>query len=70
MKKPEKKYFLNNLGLSFSAREKVLTSFKSRLFPIKNIDKNQTREPTPEPPVKPAAESAAEQHQLNTRNLN
>ena len=32
----EKKSFLNNLGLSFSAREKVLNSFKRRLFPIKN----------------------------------
>ena len=35
MKGLEKKSFLNNLGLLFSAREKVLNSFKSRLFPIK-----------------------------------
>ena len=34
----DKKSFLNNLGLLFSAREKVLDSFKSRLFPIKNVD--------------------------------
>ena len=31
----EKKSFLNNLGLLLSAREKVLNSFKGRLFPIK-----------------------------------
>ena len=33
MKGLEKKYFLKNLGLLFSEREKVLNSFKSRLFP-------------------------------------
>ena len=34
-KKQLKKVFLNNLGLLlFSAREKVLNNFKSRLFPI------------------------------------
>ena len=43
---------LNILGLLFSVREKVLNSFKSRLFPIKNVDKI----PTHEPPPKPAAE--------------
>ena len=36
----EKKYFLNNLGLFCSTTEKVLNSFKSRLFPIKNLVKN------------------------------
>ena len=35
----EKKSFLNNLGLLFGAREKVLKSFKSRLFQINNLDK-------------------------------
>ena len=52
MKKVEKhlkKKFLNNLGLLFSAREKVLNSFKSRLFPIKKLHKILTRETTPEP---------------------
>ena len=48
--------FLNNLVLLFSAREKVLNNFKSRLFVIKNLDKIPTREPTPEK----AAELAAE----------
>ena len=32
----------------FSAREKVLHNFRSRLFPIENLDKIPTREPTPE----------------------
>ena len=35
-KKFEKKSFLNNLEMLFSAREKFLYSFKRRLFPIKN----------------------------------
>ena len=39
----DKKSFLNNLGLLFSAREKVLDSFKSRFFPIKNVDEIPTR---------------------------
>ena len=60
MNKPEKKYFLNNLGLLFSAREKVRNSFKSRLFPIKNVDKIPRREPTPKPATEPTAELAAE----------
>ena len=45
----EKKSFLNNLELLFSARAKVLNSFKSRLFPIKYLDKIPTREPAAEP---------------------
>ena len=43
------KVFLNNLGLLFSAREKVLNSLKSRLFPTENLDKTPTPKPTPEP---------------------
>ena len=49
MKGLEKKYFLNKLELLFSAREKFLNSFKSRFFPIKNLDKIPTREPATEP---------------------
>ena len=41
------------LGLFFSARKKVLNSFKSRLFPIKYLDKTPTCEPTPEPRKEP-----------------
>ena len=44
--------FLNNLELLFSAREKVVISFKSRLFPITSLDKIPTREPT-EPKTEP-----------------
>ena len=49
MKGLKKTLFLNDLGLLFSAREKVLNSFKSRLFPIKNLDKIPTRESAAEP---------------------
>ena len=48
--------FLNNLELSLSAREKSFSSFKSRLFPIKNLDIVWTREPTPGKATKPEAE--------------
>ena len=51
-----KKVFLNNLGLSFSARIKVLNSFKSRLFQIKNLDKIPTYETKPEPTIEPSKE--------------
>ena len=43
----EEKSFLNNLGLSFSPRKNVFNSFKSRLFPIKNVDKILIYEPIP-----------------------
>ena len=49
----KKKSFLNNLGLLFSAREKILDNFKSILFPIKYLDKIPTRQPTPKPATKP-----------------
>ena len=45
--------FLSNLGLFFSAREKVLNSFKSRMFPIKKLDKILTHESTPESATEP-----------------
>ena len=62
VKKQLKRVFLNNLGLLFSARENVINNFKSRLFPIKQIDKIPTHEPTsesttettPEPAIEPA----------------
>ena len=43
--------FLNNLGLLFSAREVVLNSFESNLFPIKNLDEIPTQDPAAEPEV-------------------
>ena len=44
-------FFLDNLRLLFSLREKVLNSFRKRLFPIKNLDQIPIREPTPQPEV-------------------
>ena len=44
----EKNVFLNNLGLFFSAREKILNNLKNKLFPIKNLEKTSTRELAPE----------------------
>ena len=54
-------FFFNNLGLLFSARERFLKNFKSRLFATKNLDKIQIRAPTPE---------VATKKPLKTRNLN
>ena len=48
MKGLERKYFLNNLGLLFSARGKVLNSFKKEIISNK---KKSTREPATEPEV-------------------
>ena len=60
-----------NIGSLFSARKKVLNSFKSRLFPIKNLDKIATREPKPEKAAEPAAETtpkvATEEARIATR---
>ena len=39
----KKGFFINNLGLLFRDREKVLNNFKTRLFPIKNLHKIPTR---------------------------
>ena len=52
----EKEFFLNNLSLLFSAREKALNNFKSRLSPKKNLYKIITREPTHEPTPELATE--------------
>ena len=53
----EKRPFLNNLGLFFSAREKVLNNFKSRLFSIKNLEKYPTRDSTTELATEPTKHS-------------
>ena len=52
--------FWNNLELLFSARENVLNTFKSRLFPIKNLDKIPTRESTSEVATEPTKATKAE----------
>ena len=72
-----KKIFLNKLGLLFSAREKVLNSFKSRLFPIKNFDKISTHEPAtkqevakePEPEVATKATKAKNRWKISPLKL-
>ena len=38
--------FLNIVGLLLSARETFLNNFKSKVFPIKSLDKTPTPEPT------------------------
>ena len=45
----QKNSFLTNLELLFSIGEKVLNNFKSKLFPIKNLEKIPTREQATEP---------------------
>ena len=62
------KDFLNNLGLLFSERKNVLKNFKSRLFPIKNLDQIKKSKPTSEPATKPTLEPATKP--TKTRNLN
>ena len=52
--------FWNNLELLFSTRENVLNTFKSRLFPIKKLDKIPTREPTSEVATEPTKTAKAE----------
>ena len=53
----KKNLFLINLGLFFSAREEVLNSFKSKMFPIKKLDKVVARESAPEPATEPEVET-------------
>ena len=45
----KKKVFLNNVGLLFNGIDKVLHSFESRLFPIKNLCKFPTSQSAAEP---------------------
>ena len=59
-----KRLFLNNLGLFVCTREKVLNNFKSRLFPIKDLDKSSTREPTFESPFQPRRKQHLKQHKI------
>ena len=61
------KSFLNNLGLFFSAREKVPNNFKSRIFPIKNLDKTSARELTFESAIQPAPKPTPETRKAKTK---
>ena len=58
----DKKTFLNNLGLFVCTREKVLYNFKSRLFPIKDLDKSSTCEPTFESVFQPRCKQHLKQN--------
>ena len=79
MKTLDQCLFLNNLDLLFSAREKVLNSFKSRFFPIKNLDKIPSRDPgtepatesevATEPALKPATETTPTKHKKSKLKL-
>ena len=58
----------NNLVLLLSAREKVLNGFKSRLFPIKSLDKGPIRVPTPTLATEPkVAKERAEEPEVVKR---
>lgn len=44
----EKRPFLNNLGLFFGAREKIINNFQSKAYSMENLDKTPTPFSTPE----------------------
>ena len=48
VKPAEKISSLKNVGLFLGARKNVHNDFKSRIFPIKNLDKITTPDPAPE----------------------
>ena len=45
----KRRFFLNNAELFLNAREKVINNFKSRILPMKNLDKIPTYDPTLDP---------------------
>ena len=57
IKPVEKRSFLNNIGLFIGRKEKVLKNFKSRIFPIKNIDEIAAPETglAPKPTIRKAS---------------
>ena len=59
--------FLIILALLFSARENVPNSFKSRLFPIKSLDKSSICEPATEPTIATKAKTKREISSLKMR---
>ena len=60
----ERRYFLNNIRFFLSGREKILNSFRSKIFPIKSTRQGQapekvndsTPEPAPERTTVPSPE--------------
>ena len=47
----KKKPSLKNVGFLLNARKKLLNSFKSNIFPLKNSTPESTPEQSPNPPV-------------------
>ena len=68
----EKRSFLYDVGLFLSEREEILNIFKSKLFPIKNLDNISTPEPAlepaPEPTPKPTVFDTPEPTKAKTKN--
>ena len=54
----ENKPFLKSVGFLFDVREKVLNSFKSDIFPIKNLDKIPTPKEIPNSKLEPTLNPA------------
>ena len=46
-----KKRFIKNVAIFLDSREKILNSFKSKIFPITNLGKTPTPEPNTDPTV-------------------
>ena len=47
--------------------KKILNTFKSRLFPIKNVDKIPSREPIPEPATEPEVATESKETKAKTK---
>ena len=52
----ERRYFLNNIRFFLSGREKILNSFRSKIFPIKSTRQGQASEKVNDPTSEPAPE--------------
>ena len=46
-----KKRFIKNVAIFLDSREKILNSFKTKIFPITNLGKTPTPEPNTDPTV-------------------
>ena len=70
VKPVRKTYFVDNVGLFLGAREKVLISFKNKIFQTKDKilipDCAPAPEPTPEPLLELTSESTPNQKVLDT----
>ena len=59
VKSVEKKLFLSNIGLFFSARQSILNNFRDRLVPLKNLEPEPELEPKPELKTEPKHRKSA-----------